>query len=57
MIVEFGTEAAQLLFWEYINEVFVAVREGGKISVGSHVAPIRETSSRDCRLLSVCQQI
>jgi hypothetical protein len=29
MNVEIGTEAAQLLFWEHINEVFVAVREGG----------------------------
>ncbi len=33
MNVEIGTEAAQLLFWEYINGIFVAVHPRASIKL------------------------
>ncbi len=32
MIVKIGTEAAQYLFWEHINGIFLAVRDKGTSS-------------------------
>jgi hypothetical protein len=39
MNVDIGTEAAQFLFWEYINGIFVAVQDGLELKCrheGSH---------------------
>ncbi len=35
MNVKIGTVAAQFLFWEHINGIFVAVSEGGILQIRS----------------------